>query len=82
MLAVISKFFSFFSSNDLMQVMLRIFPFGRGLYEDKVANLWCTLSPLFKFKEIYPIQSLLKLRYEKDFRVEYFRSAVNEIKLN
>lgn len=27
-----------------MQILHRIFPFQRGLYESKVANLWCALS--------------------------------------
>lgn len=28
----------------LLQVLHRIFPFQRGLFEGKVANLWCALS--------------------------------------
>ena len=30
------------------QVVHRMFPFARGLYEDKVANVWCTLSLVWK----------------------------------
>ena len=33
-------------------VISRQFPFGRGLYEDKVANIWCSLSLVLKLKEI------------------------------
>ena len=33
----------------IMQVLHRLFPVGRGLYEDKVANFWCTVSPVSFF---------------------------------
>jgi alpha-1,3-glucosyltransferase len=33
----------------LHPVITRIFPFHRGLYEDKVANFWCALAILTKF---------------------------------
>jgi hypothetical protein len=29
-------------------VITRMFPFSRGLYEDKVANFWCSISVVFK----------------------------------
>lgn len=35
---------------QVMQILHRVFPVGRGLYEDKVANLWCSISPLFKLQ--------------------------------
>ena len=28
----------------VLQVVHRMFPFARGLYEDKVANFWCSIS--------------------------------------
>ena len=28
----------------VLQVLHRMFPFARGLYEDKVANFWCSVS--------------------------------------
>jgi hypothetical protein len=28
----------------------RLFPFGRGLYEDMVPSVWCALSPVWKLK--------------------------------
>lgn len=31
----------------------RIFPFGRGLFEDKVANFWCFTNVLVKWKQIF-----------------------------
>ncbi|KRX98070.1 Dolichyl pyrophosphate Man9GlcNAc2 alpha-1,3-glucosyltransferase [Trichinella pseudospiralis] len=39
-------------------VISRIFPFNRGLYEDKVANIWCSLSVFIKWKEIVSIQNM------------------------
>lgn len=35
---------------QVAQLLHRIFPVGRGLYEDKVANLWCSISPVFKLQ--------------------------------
>lgn len=45
---------------QLTQAMHRIFPFARGLFEDKVANFWCALNVLFKLKK-YPIPLLQQL---------------------
>ena len=42
-------------------VLSRQFPFGRGLYEDKVANVWCSLSLVLKLKTLLPADSLIKL---------------------
>jgi alpha-1,3-glucosyltransferase len=44
------------------QVFIRIFPVSRGLYEDKVANIWCALSVLVKLRDWYSQQQLLMLR--------------------
>ena len=56
----------FLLSGDLAHakaVHVRIFPVERHLYEDKVANFWCTLSlvPFLKLKRMLSIGSLLKL---------------------
>lgn len=45
----------------IMQVIQRLFPFNRGLFEDKVANLWFSLSIFHKFKELYNLEALLKV---------------------
>jgi alpha-1,3-glucosyltransferase len=44
---------------QLAQMAHRIFPFARGLFEDKVANFWCTLNIIYKLKH-YPIPLLQK----------------------
>jgi len=34
-----------------LQVLKRIFPVDRGLYEDKVANFWCSIDIVLKLKQ-------------------------------
>ncbi|KAK3995376.1 ALG6, ALG8 glycosyltransferase family-domain-containing protein [Cladorrhinum sp. PSN332] len=38
---------------QLVQMIHRIFPFARGLFEDKVANFWCALNVIIKIQK-YP----------------------------
>ncbi|KAI1865467.1 uncharacterized protein JN550_008224 [Neoarthrinium moseri] len=38
---------------QLVQMVHRVFPFARGLFEDKVANFWCAANVVFKLKK-YP----------------------------
>jgi len=33
-------------------VLTRMFPFNRGLFEDKVANFWCSISVIVKVREL------------------------------
>lgn len=35
---------------QLTQILHRVFPFARGLFEDKVANFWCALNVIFKLR--------------------------------
>ncbi|KAG7487640.1 hypothetical protein MATL_G00025680 [Megalops atlanticus] len=37
-------------SQQSLQVLRRLFPVGRGLFEDKVANTWCSMNVLVKIK--------------------------------
>ena len=39
------------------QIIYRVFPFARGLFEDKVANFWCALNVLIKLRN-YPTEIL------------------------
>ncbi|KAK4105824.1 glycosyltransferase family 57 protein [Parathielavia hyrcaniae] len=39
---------------QLVQMVHRIFPFARGLFEDKVANFWCALNLAIKLKKYPP----------------------------
>lgn len=36
----------------LNQTLHRIFPFARGLFEDKVANFWCALNTIYKLHNL------------------------------
>jgi alpha-1,3-glucosyltransferase len=33
-----------------MDTILRLFPLTRGIFEDKVANIWCTINVLYKLR--------------------------------
>ena len=45
---------------QLTQAIHRIFPFARGLFEDKVANVWCAIHTLHKL-HTYPIPLLQRI---------------------
>lgn len=44
----------------LIQVLDRLFPLSRGLFEDKVANVWCSISVLVKLKHLVEPDLLFK----------------------
>ncbi|KAM4022826.1 dolichyl pyrophosphate Man9GlcNAc2 alpha-1,3-glucosyltransferase isoform 1-T1 [Anomaloglossus baeobatrachus] len=46
---------------QILQVLRRLFPVGRGLFEDKVANVWCSLSVLYKIKSVLSPEAQLRL---------------------
>ncbi|KAJ4707105.1 Alpha-1,3-glucosyltransferase [Melia azedarach] len=46
------------SMDAVLGVLSRLAPFERGIYEDYVANFWCTSSVLIKWKRLFTIQSL------------------------
>jgi len=47
--------------SDMMQPIARIFPFARGLFEDKVSNFWCATNVLIKWKYWASREALVKL---------------------
>lgn len=47
-----------YSKESLLEVLARLAPFERGIYEDYVANFWCTSSVLVKWKRLLSSQSL------------------------
>ncbi|XP_043691789.1 probable dolichyl pyrophosphate Man9GlcNAc2 alpha-1,3-glucosyltransferase isoform X2 [Telopea speciosissima] len=47
-----------YSTEAFMEVISRLAPFERGLFEDYVANFWCTTSVLIKWKKLFTTQSL------------------------
>lgn len=54
--------FAYSGMEDLLQVVRRIFPFGRGLFEDKVANFWCATNVIVKYKELFTNEALQRSR--------------------
>jgi alpha-1,3-glucosyltransferase len=52
----------FLSENDdAKQVLSRVFPVSRGLFEDKVANFWCSLDVIIKLRKMFPPEALFKM---------------------
>ncbi|BGP11435.1 Glucosyltransferase-like protein [Rhodotorula toruloides] len=49
------------SLSSFLQAIHRIFPFARGLFEDKVANAWCALNVVVKLRDLAPVSTLAKL---------------------
>lgn len=45
---------------QLTQIIHRIFPFARGLFEDKVANFWCVIHTFHKLNT-YPIPLMQRI---------------------
>jgi len=41
-----------------LQVVRRVFPIDRGVYEDKVANFWCTIDIILKLKQNLETQQI------------------------
>jgi alpha-1,3-glucosyltransferase len=44
---------------SLLQPFIRIFPFNRGLFEDKVANFWCATNVVMKWRTLVSNSNLL-----------------------
>lgn len=47
-----------YSMKSTTEVLSRLAPFERGIYEDYVANFWCTTSILIKWKKLFSTQTL------------------------
>ena len=51
----------FASLRAILDPITRIFPFSRGLFEDKVANFWCFSNVVLKWRNIAGPGTLVKL---------------------
>ncbi|KXS20139.1 glycosyltransferase family 57 protein [Gonapodya prolifera JEL478] len=66
---VVGTFFAIFGPfialspfpNQILQVLSRMFPVQRGLYEDKVANVWCAISLALKLRQWFSLHTLTHL---------------------
>ncbi|SCV68168.1 BQ2448_289 [Microbotryum intermedium] len=47
--------------SEILQILSRIFPFSRGLFEDKVANFWCAINVVVKLRQLASVSSLARL---------------------
>ncbi|XP_078437233.1 ALG6, ALG8 glycosyltransferase family isoform X2 [Wolffia australiana] len=47
-----------YSLDAVREVLSRLAPFERGIYEDYVSNFWCATSILIKWKHLFLIKSL------------------------
>lgn len=65
-----------YSPPIILQVLHRLFPFARGIYEDKVANFWCSLSVLIKLKNIFSVPVLAQISLLTTF-ISLLPSAIN-----
>jgi len=45
----------------ILQVVHRMFPFKRGLYEDKVSSFWCSTSILIKWNQYFDDKTLIRM---------------------
>ncbi|XP_042320251.1 dolichyl pyrophosphate Man9GlcNAc2 alpha-1,3-glucosyltransferase [Sceloporus undulatus] len=52
---------------QILQVLRRLFPVDRGLFEDKVANIWCTVNVFFKIKTALSAETQFKLSFALTF---------------
>jgi alpha-1,3-glucosyltransferase len=46
--------------SSLLAVLTRLFPFNRGLFEDKVANLWYAMSIAVDMRTLFPVHLLAR----------------------
>lgn len=49
--------------SSLLHVLNRLFPFSRGIFEDKVANIWYTSSVLFNIKSKFTSEVLVRFSF-------------------
>lgn len=46
---------------NVLQVLHRLFPVSRGVFEDKVSNIWCAINAAIKLKQRYCNDEMLRI---------------------
>lgn len=59
--ATLAPLYVYGGAASVQQMVVRIFPFSRGLWEDKVANFWCAANTFVKFKYMFTPEQLQRL---------------------
>lgn len=49
------------SWDNVVQIIHRLFPLKRGVFEDKVSNVWCFVNVFVKLKELYRPEEMAKI---------------------
>ncbi|XP_059054835.1 dolichyl pyrophosphate Man9GlcNAc2 alpha-1,3-glucosyltransferase [Achroia grisella] len=49
------------SWKDIFQVVHRVFPLKRGVFEDKVSNVWCFINVFVKLKTVYTNEDMAQM---------------------
>ncbi|XXG80071.1 hypothetical protein AAC387_Pa09g1017 [Persea americana] len=68
-----------YSKEAVIQVLSRLAPFERGIYEDYVANFWCSTSILIKWKRLFTTVSLKLLSFSATF-ISILPSMIQQIR--
>ena len=53
--------FTYTPAESLAAVLKRLFPVDRGIFEDKVSNVWCTVEPLLKLRNKFSKAKMFQL---------------------
>ncbi len=53
----------------ITHVGIRIFPLARGVFEDKVANVWCASNVVIKWKKVFDAAGMAKVGRGRPDRV-------------
>ena len=49
------------TKRTFLSVIIRLFPLARGVFEDKVANVWCTINIMYKLKKSFENYQLAQI---------------------
>ncbi|XP_014259676.1 dolichyl pyrophosphate Man9GlcNAc2 alpha-1,3-glucosyltransferase [Cimex lectularius] len=72
------------SYSQLAQVLHRLFPLERGIFEDKVSNFWCIANVIFKFRnymsneKIAMVCAILTLLFSIPSCIDVFKTPIKD----